>query len=375
MEITPRELRDVEIREAFRGYSRDEVNELLERAAATLDAANERVQQMTERLNTAQSETGHTRETEDILHRTLLLAQRAADEAVNEAAAKARQMVDDAEIQSRRLIADAEADARRRGESERRRLEEEILDLATRRDTLLADVEALTRFEADYRDRSVRALEADLAALRSRPPASPGVRPEPSDVEIPVMSNDYSRREEASDPFASPPSAPSTSHPAAFQPAASTPTPTPPPAPTPTPFASPPAAPASPPSYSSPSYGDPGARDQGSEPNRGTDQATQAVDVQALFDQAGEGAPAQRSFEAPAAATATAAQPRPESSTGNEVVDPEVLDDDAFFATLREAVHDETPLGPREQENTGEHSFFDAEDDRAGFRDVFRRRR
>jgi len=26
MEITPRELRDVEIREAFRGYSRDEVN-------------------------------------------------------------------------------------------------------------------------------------------------------------------------------------------------------------------------------------------------------------------------------------------------------------------------------------------------------------
>ena len=203
MEITPRELRDVEIREAFRGYSRDEVNELLERAAASLDVANERVQQMSERLNTAQSETGHTRETEDILHRTLLLAQRAADEAVNEAAAKARQMVDDAEIQSRRLIADAEADARRRGESERRRLEEEILDLATRRDTLLADVEALTRFEADYRDRRVRALEADLAALRSRPPASPGARPEPSDVEIPVPPADFTRPEpETPDPDA-----------------------------------------------------------------------------------------------------------------------------------------------------------------------------
>ena len=195
MEITPRELRDVEIREAFRGYSRDEVNELLERAAATLDAANERVQQMTERLNTAQSETGHTRETEDILHRTLLLAQRAADEAVNEATAKARQMVDDAEIQARRTIADAESDARRRGETERRRLEEEVLDLATRRDTLLADVEALTRFEADFRDRMVRALEADLSALRSRPLASPGARPEPSDVELPVKSEGFTRRE------------------------------------------------------------------------------------------------------------------------------------------------------------------------------------
>ena len=99
----------------------------------------------------------------------MLLAQRAADEAVGEATAKSRQMLDDAEIQSRRLVADAEADARRKGETERRRLEEEVLDLAGRRDALLADVEALTRFEADYRERMVRALEADLSALRSRP--------------------------------------------------------------------------------------------------------------------------------------------------------------------------------------------------------------
>jgi cell division initiation protein len=362
MEITPRELRDVEIREAFRGYSRDEVNELLERAAATLDAANERVAQMTERLNTAQSETGHTRETEDILHRTLLLAQRAADEAVNEAAAKARQMVDDAEIQSRRLIADAESDARRRGESERRRLEEEILDLATRRDTLLADVEALSRFEADYRDRSVRALEADLAALRSRPPASPGPRPEPSDVEMPVVSGDAGRREQdapAPSPFAAPP---------AFQPAASTPMP-----PAPTPFAAPPIAPAPQPSFSSPAY-DPAPQPQGNEPDTGPDATTQAVDVQALFDRAGEPTPPQRAFESPPAPTATAA-PRRAEATGTEAAEAEVLDDDAFFATLREAVHDETPLGPRDEETAGERSFFDAEDDRAGFRDVFRRRR
>jgi len=51
-----------------------------------------------------------------------------------------------------------------------------------------------------------------------------------------------------------------------------------------------------------------------------------------------------------------------------------VLDDDAFFATLREAVHDETPLGPRE-DLSGEDMFFDAESESTGFRDVFRRRR
>ena len=57
-------------------------------------------------------------------------------------------------------------------------------------------------------------------------------------------------------------------------------------------------------------------------------------------------------------------------------IDAEVLDDDAFFATLRDAVHDETPLGPRDEDDvTGENTFFDQDADSAGFRDVFRRRR
>ena len=189
MEITPRELRDIEIHSEIRGYSRDEVNDLLERAAAAIDASNERATQLQERLTSAQSESGRTRETEDILHRTLLLAQRAADEAVAEATAKSRQMLDEAEMSSRRLVADAEAEARRRGESERRRLEQEIVELAGRRDTLLADVEALTRFEAEYRERMVRALETDLSALRARQTTAPASKPEASDVEIPAVQS------------------------------------------------------------------------------------------------------------------------------------------------------------------------------------------
>jgi cell division initiation protein len=343
MEITPRELRDVEIRESFRGYSRDEVNELLERAAATIDAANERMQQLSERLSAAQSETGHTRETEDILHRTLLLAQRAADEAVGEATAKSRQMLDDAEMQSRRLIADAEADARRRGETERRRLEQEVIELAGRRDTLLADVEALTRFEADYRDRMARALEADLTALRSRPAASPGTRPEPSDVEIPVVSESYARREPEAPGNASPSTSAST--------------------------------PAASPSYAPSSASAPAETDI-----RSDEPSTQAIDIQDLFDRANAGMSASAgsalAFEQPSAATKTATSTDSGSTpvVGGDAMESESLDDDAFFATLREAVHDETPLGPRD-DVTGEDMFFDAEAESSGFRDVFRRRR
>jgi cell division initiation protein len=383
MEITPRELRDVEIRETFRGYNRDDVNELLERAAATIATADERMGQMTERLTTVQSETGHTRETEDILHRTLLLAQRAADEAVGEATAKARQMLDDAEIQSRRLIADAEADARRRGETERRRLEEEVLDLASRRDALLADVEALTRFEADYRDRMVRALEADLTALRSRPPASPGARPEPSDVELPVLSEGFVRRD-APEPA---PAAPEVSF--APQPAAASAESAP--SSTPAPSSSPSSSPAASPRVSVP---DPAAAPWANAPvpspapptetprSTGPDASTQAVDIQSLFDRAGAGAGANSAplaFEQVGATTKTEppapAEPTVSDTGSHDAIDAEVLDDDAFFATLREAVHDQTPLGPREEDVPGESMFFDQEAESSGFRDVFRKRR
>lgn len=350
MEITPRELRDVEIRESLRGYNRDEVNELLERAAATLEAANERVRQLSERLSSASTETGRTRETEDILHRTLLLAQRAADEAVAEATAKARQMVDDAEIQSRRVIAEAEADARRRGESERRRLEEEVVDLAHRRDTLLADVDALHRFESEYRERMVRVLEADLAALRTRPSTAPGSRPEPSEVEIPAVAEPPAARE-AETPAPAPDATPA---PAADIPSA--PVPQVPPAPS-----EPAAAPAPTP---------PAAASSGEHEPADGETETREVDVRSLFE-----APAPANASAPEANAAGNGAPL--DLLASDAIDPEVLDDDAFFATLRDAVHDDAPLGPRADENeiTGERNFFDQDDERSSFRDVFRRRR
>jgi DivIVA domain-containing protein len=314
MEITPRELRDVEIRAEMRGYHRDEVNDLLERAATTIESLNERLNQLNERVGSLQSEAGKTRETEDILHRTLLLAQRAADEAVAEATAKARQLLDDAEIQSRRLVADAESDARRKGEHERQRLEGEIVELASRRDALLADVEAMTRFEAEYRERMVRALEADLFALRSRPTTAPGARPEPTDVEIPVASEGLATNEvDVRNLFEEGP-APATPAPAPAAPEMSAPEPAP---------ASEPAPP----------------------------------------------------IETPAPAPATAAaSPAPIDLLANDGGDADVLDDDAFFATLRDAVHDDAPLGPREDDDR----FFDQDAssaDSGTFRDVFRRRR
>ena len=52
-------------------------------------------------------------------------------------------------------------------------------------------------------------------------------------------------------------------------------------------------------------------------------------------------------------------------------IEGDALDDDAFFASLRDAVRDEQPLGPREDDAAS--SFFD--DELADDRRRFRRRR
>ncbi|MFM7224126.1 MAG: DivIVA domain-containing protein, partial [Actinomycetota bacterium] len=46
MSITPRELRDLEIKESLRGYNRDEVNDLLERASATIEENERRIAEL-----------------------------------------------------------------------------------------------------------------------------------------------------------------------------------------------------------------------------------------------------------------------------------------------------------------------------------------
>ena len=338
--ISPRELTNVEIKAAVRGYDRDEVNDLLEKAAATIEAANDRVQQLTDRLAQAQAEAGRSRETEDVLQRTLLMAQRAADEAIAEADAKAREVIDAAEAEARRIREDAEAEARRTGDAERRRVEEEAADLAARRDALLADVEAMTRFESEYRDRMVRALEADLAALRARPSTSPGPRPSTSGIEVDVPDAEIDAEIDAE---------------VDAETGAET------------------------------------DRELDSDADAADD--TRAVDVRAFFAPVAEAQPLDDEPVAAVLFDDAPPEPReidllreaiedddededePDDELGDGVSLGEHLDDDAFFASLREAASDDAPLGPRDEALERDRAFLTGENERVGFRDVFRRRR
>jgi DivIVA domain-containing protein len=339
MDVTPRELRDVEIREAFRGYNRDEVNDLLERAAAAIEALNERTRVLGERLANAPADSdsgsGRGRETEDMLHRTLLLAQRAADEAIAEAEEKARAMVEEAETRARNMLADAALEARRSTETERRRLEQEIQELERRRELLGADVDGLESFETDYRTRLVSAIESDLHAIerdlqtiRERSVAAPGDKPTMSDVD------------EASD------ADPSATKEVDVR----------------------------------------GFLDDKAKPLVGSGSGTPGGAISdaassAATEMVGENAEA----SAGATADASQAQPSPKSArpekpatidlfgAEQQASESAALDDDSFFASLRDAVRDDAPLGPRD---ATESAFFDQDDkDSPSFREAFKRRR
>ena len=182
-EITPQELRTIEIRESFRGYHREEVDSLCDRAAETIEQLQRQRSVLEERLGgRLDPQTGSVRifgsaakaglqpvsnmaRDADLIQRTLILAQRAADEAIAEADARAHALITEAEAKAHALVNAAEAEARRLEDGERRRIAAEVLELRATRETLLGDVETLQGFAAKYRDRIRQAIEGELERL------------------------------------------------------------------------------------------------------------------------------------------------------------------------------------------------------------------
>lgn len=352
MDVTPRELRDTDIREGFRGYHRDDVDELLERAASTLEGLTERVRQLTERLSSAEGSAGKSRETEETLQRTLVLAQKTADEAIADAKERSRIMVEEAETKSRDLVSEAEGTARRIAENERQRLETEILDLSSRREALNADVEALEKYEREYRSRLRKAIEAELDSL-GKFSTEHGKRPKLSEVEVPRPREGIANSGRPPAPAAPPPS----------------------PSPSPSTSSSPPTSSPSSPPTSSPSmptaeigsvepFPKPPSKPSSTSPSKPPSESSRPAPV----------SDPEPAWPGPDP-TESEAVPKPQVGTtpgladfvpADEPVEPEVLDDDAFFATLREAVRDDAPLGPRDEE--ADEGYDDEDPPRKRFR-------
>lgn len=125
-------------------------------------------------------------ELEEMLRRTLLLAQRTADEAVAEARAEAERMVNAAHADAEATLSAARGAAE---EQARASLERQARDLAqheAERQRLEVEVTALQAFERDYRTRLRAYLEMQLRELETTPPVEvPGGRVEVAPSRVP----------------------------------------------------------------------------------------------------------------------------------------------------------------------------------------------
>lgn len=163
MDVSPQSIRQVEFREKLRGYHQDDVDEFLERVAAAFEIMQDRLRQATDRAVRAESAAGEAREDDDALRRTLVLAQRTADLAVQEAREQAARIVESAEAEAAAMRADAEEDARRLVEDSQAQTRAEVAHLEATRRELDEDVDRLMRYVEDHRARA-KAVLADAAA-------------------------------------------------------------------------------------------------------------------------------------------------------------------------------------------------------------------
>lgn len=187
MDMSPNQVRTATFSTVRKGWDPNEVAALLEQAADALEQAQNHATAMEARARAAVSKLQEltsaeappapaeapappaplrtpapTDEEREIISRTLLLAQRAADEAIEEARSQAD-----------RLVSEARDAARREGADERQRIRDEVDALSARRGFLESDVELLESFLIDQRER-LRGAAASLIDMAEKVPGGLG---------------------------------------------------------------------------------------------------------------------------------------------------------------------------------------------------------
>ena len=168
MDITPQTIRQVVFREKkIGGYHPDDVDEFLERMAAGVEILQERLRLATDRAVRAEAAATETREDDEQLRKTLLLAQRTADLAVKEGREQAARMVESAELESAALRGEAQEEARRLIDEAQSQVQADVSRLEATRQQLDADVDRLYRYLEDQRAR-VQAVLREAAVNLDR---------------------------------------------------------------------------------------------------------------------------------------------------------------------------------------------------------------
>jgi DivIVA domain-containing protein len=157
MDLTPQLFRDVQFTERRGAYDKDEVNAFLSRVGTAVGQLQERARDAHRRVEAAEQQIAkleaaarEQKDADETLRRTLVLAQRTADAAVQEANEEADAIVAAARKRADEMIVQAEEAVRRDVGATRDRLEAEIRELEGHRDELRERIDVLgTHLESE----------------------------------------------------------------------------------------------------------------------------------------------------------------------------------------------------------------------------------
>ncbi len=165
MEVSPKTLREVEFREKMRGYHPEDVDQFLEQVAAGIEVLQDRLRQAVERAQRAEAAASESGGADETLRKTLVLAQRTADMAVQEAREQAARILASAEQQAQSILAEAEERGRRTLEETIAECKAELGRLEANRAQAQQDVETLQRWLDEHKDHLRAMLSEALSAV------------------------------------------------------------------------------------------------------------------------------------------------------------------------------------------------------------------
>src|SRR5687767_10262713 len=155
MDVSARDIEQVEFHDAWRGYNQAEVDDFLDQVGETVERLTRENDSLRARLQEIESSVESARVSEEMMKKTLVAAEQTARETVAEARSQAEQMLNEASA-----------------------------GLDGRRHELEAALASLQRFEAETEQRVREVLEQELGALDSlteRPDPEPVAEPQVDD--------------------------------------------------------------------------------------------------------------------------------------------------------------------------------------------------
>ena len=165
MDVSPKMLRDVEFREKMRGYHPEDVDQFLEQAAAGMEVLQDRLRQAVERAQRAEAAAAESGGADETLRKTLVLAQRTADMAVQEAREQASRILASAEQQAQSILAEAEERGRHTLEETIAECKAELGRLESNRSQTQQDVDNLQRWLDEHKEHLRSTLAEALSVV------------------------------------------------------------------------------------------------------------------------------------------------------------------------------------------------------------------